>query len=331
VPGGERIIDLSDAPARLSISHERLVIRLEETERPACSGAESWSEVTVPLSEVAVVVLSNPRITITQPVLDGLARHGAAVVVCDGSRLPTGMLLPLHAHGLATQRIGFQINASQPVRKRLWQGVVRAKILSQAATLDACGRPGGERLRQLAQGVRSGDPENREGQAASVYWPLLFDDPNFRRRREAEDANRLLNYGYAVLRAATGRAVCAAGLHPSIGIHHSGRSNPYVLADDLMEPYRPLVDAVVVELVGLYGPACPLDAEAKRALISVLTERLDAGPVPGAGGERRVLECIGRTASSLAAAFECGDAAAAASRLWFPEELGRPPSATDAA
>lgn len=168
-------------------------------------------------------------------------------------------------------------------------------------------------MRELAERVRSGDPENVEAQAAARYWPRVFGDINFRRRREAEDQNRLLNYGYAVLRAATGRAVCAAGLHPSIGLHHRSRTNAWCLADDLMEPYRPLVDQAVVRLVGLYGSSVPLDGEAKRELVGVLTERL------ADGGEFRTLsEHLSRTSVSLTRVF-AGDS----DKLAFPEGLTR--------
>ena len=140
---------------------------------------------------------------------------------------------------------------------------------------------------------------------------MLFDDLSFRRRREADDQNRLLNYGYAVLRAAVGRSVCGAGLHPSIGLHHHGRNNPWSLADDLMEPYRPLVDSAVVELVGIHGTDCPVDGQAKQSLVSVLTDRLSSE-----GESRSVFDWISRTASSLAQVF-LGDA----DRLSFPRGL----------
>jgi CRISPR-associated protein Cas1 len=299
MPGAERVLDFSEAKAHLSMRHEQLVIRADEL-----------AEVTVPLAEIAAVILTSPRITATQPALAGVMRHGGSIIVCDDTHQPTGMMLPLNANTMQTQRMLAQMRASVPTGKRLWKQIINEKVLSQAATLDFAGRKDAG-LRALAKKIRSGDPSNIEGQASRRYWLALFDDPDFRRRRDADDQNRLLNYGYAVLRAGVGRAICAAGLHPSIGVHHHGRNNPWCLADDLMEPYRPLIDRAVVELVGLYGKTCPLDREAKSRLVATLSERL------GSHGEARtVFDWLGRTAASLAQVFlDAGDS------LFYPAGL----------
>ncbi len=310
MPGGERVIDFSDGPAHLSMRYEQLVIRAEDGEGQA-------AEVTVPLTEIAALILTTPRLTATQSALAGVMRHGGSVIVCDDSRQPAGMMLPLNANTSQTQRMLAQIRAPVPTAKRLWKQIVQEKIRAQAATLLAAGRGDGG-LPALAPRVRSGDPSNVEAQAAQRYWPLLFNDANFRRRRESPDQNRLLNYGYAVLRAAVGRAICASGLHPSIGVHHCGRSNPWCLADDLMEPYRPLMDSAVVELVGLYGPDCALDRRSKSALVSVLTDRLESK-----GEARSVFEWISRTSASLAQVF-----LGASDRLLFPDGLHHAPDAS---
>lgn len=171
-------------------------------------------------------------------------------------------------------------------------------------------------LFDLARTVRSGDPMNVEAQAAQRYWPMLFDDPDFLRRRFAPDQNRLLNYGYAVLRAAVGRAIVASGMHPSLGVHHHGRENPFCPADDLMEPYRPLIDDMVVRIVGEWGHDAPLDGHAKERLVGALHERLDHD-----GEWRTVFDWIARSAASLARILcreESGE------RLFFPEGLLRP-------
>jgi len=299
MPAAERVLDFSDAAARLSLRHEQLVVTVEDRE-----------PLTVPMAEIAAVILAGPRLTATQPALAGLMRHAAAVIVCDESRQPSGMMLPINAHAMQTQRMLAQVRASVPTGKRLWKQIIQRKIRAQAAILDTTGR-GESGLRALAREVRSGDTTNREGLASQRYWPLLFGDPDFRRRREADNQNRLLNYGYAVLRAAVGRAVCAAGLHPSIGVHHHGRTNPWCLADDLMEPYRPLVDLAVVELVGRYPSVCPLDAEAKGRLVAVLTDRLESD-----GESRTVSDWIQRTAASLAQVF-LGET----DRLFYPKGL----------
>lgn len=155
------------------------------------------------------------------------------------------MMLPLNANVLQSQRLAAQASAPLPLKKQLWKQIVRREILAQGELLAEL-RDGDHDLSELARAVRSGDPDNREAVAARRYWPVLFEDPNFHRRFDAPDANRLLNYGYAVLRAAMGRAMCGAGLHPALGLHHHHRENPFCLADDLMEPCRPLIDAAVV-------------------------------------------------------------------------------------
>lgn len=299
MPAAERILNFSDAQAHLSLRYEQVVIR-----------AEQQPEITVPLAEIAAVILTSPRLTATQPVLAGIMRHGGTVIICDDRSQPAGMMLPLNANATQTQRMLAQMHASVPTRKRLWKQIVQEKIRAQAAALLSAGRSDGG-LPALVRSVRSGDPSNVEGQAAQRYWPLLFNDPNFRRRRDADDQNRLLNYGYAVLRAAVGRAICASGLHPSIGVQHHGRNNPWCLADDLMEPYRPLVDGAVIELIEAYGSDCPLDRLSKPRLVAVLTDRIASD-----GETRSVFDWISRTAASLAKVF-LGEAEA----LFYPRGL----------
>lgn len=299
MPAAERVIDVSEAAAHISLRCEQLVIR-----------TEAAAEVTIPLAEIAVLVLASPRSTATQPALAGITRHGGAVIVCDDLRQPAGMMLPLSANATQTQRMLAQIRSPLPTTKRLWKQIVQEKIRAQAGALMAAGRGDGG-LRALAGRVRSGDPENLEGQAAQRYWPLLFNDAGFRRRRDADDQNRFLNYGYAVLRGAVARAACASGLHPSIGLHHHGRGNPWCLADDLMEPYRPLVDRVVVELVGEFGGDGPMDRPVKARLASVLSERVSSG-----GECRTASDWIARTTASLSQVF-MGEAV----RLFYPEGL----------
>jgi len=303
MPGDERVVDLSASPARLSLSHERLMIQREEQ-----------PDVAVPLMDAALAVVSHPRVSCTVAALAGLMRHGGSLVVCDESQTPVGLMLPLSINNEQTRRVVAQASATRPTGKRLWKQIVRAKVLSQAQTLRI--RTGGDGgLRRLADEVRSGDPSNIEGRAAQRYWPLLFDDPMFRRRREAPDQNRLLNYGYAVLRAAIGRAVCAAGLHPSLGVHHHGRNNPWALADDLMEPYRTLIDEETASVVGESGADVGLAPAVKERLIGVLHARLWHD-----GESRTTLDWIGRSASSLAQVF-----LAERRDMFFPQGLWRDP------
>jgi len=302
----ERFIEIARDPARLSLRHGCLVVF-----------RDGMPDVIVAITELSAVVLAHPQSSISQPAMNALMEHGVPLLVCDSSFLPSGLMLPMRANTLQTQRMIAQATAKQPITKRLWQQIVRVKIRAQATALIGLHADDGG-LQALVKLVRSGDPTNIEARAAVRYWPLLFRDPVFRRRFDAEDQNRLLNYGYAIIRAAVGRAICAAGLHPSIGLHHHGRDNPFCLADDLMEPYRPLVDAEVAKLAGEHGRDCPLDSMSKQRLIEILDLRLQADR--GKPDLRTVSECIGRTAYSLAEAFG-GVRNAETDRLFFPVGL----------
>lgn len=303
-----RILDLAGSGADLRVEYEQLKIE--------AGGSLAGS---VPLADVAAVVLANPQIRCSHAALAGLMRHGAAVVCCDEKCLPLGLMLPLRGHSTQAERFAAQAAASLPTRKRLWRQIVRGKILAQAELLTAvrgtdAGLPG------LAAAVRSGDRENIEARAAQRYWPLLFDDPTFRRRREAPDQNRYLNYGYAVLRAITARAIVAAGLHPGLGLHHHNRYDAYCLAADLMEPYRPAVDAAVLECVRTYGPDAALIPAVKQVLLAPLVSRFCSG-----GQARTLFDLAAHTAASLARVF-LGEE----DKLVLPESL-RPMEAPDRA
>lgn len=295
----DRVLDFAEGAAYLHVKDEQLVV--ERDGRPVAS---------VPLGDIAIIIMAHPRVTCTQAVFAGLMDRGAALITCDRGHLPTGMLLPTVAHFTQAERFAAQAQASLPRKKRAWQQIVREKIRAQAALLEDL-HADGAALRELAKRVRSGDPENVEAQAARRYWALLFDDPQFRRRRDGDGPNRLLNYGYAVLRAVVARAICAAGLHPSLGLHHHNRYDPYCLADDLMEPYRPVVDAAVVEHVRCFGKDAPLDRRGKQALLEPLTGRFLAEKEA-----RTLFDLAARTASSLAQLYQ-GDAR----RLWYLREI----------
>ncbi len=294
----ERILDLSEHPAKLWVRNGLLVIR-RELEQP---------EITMPLSEIAVVIASHPQVSFTHAVLAGLAEAGASFIACNEKHMPAAMLLPLETHSLQTERFTRQAQLPLPRRKRLWQQIVRAKILAQARTLAARGRQE-PRLLHLASQVRSGDPANGEAQAARIYWPLVFPRKDFRRDTDGAGANSCLNYGYAVLRALTARAICAAGLHPSLGIHHHNRYHPFCLADDLMEPLRPVVDRAVAALWDTRGKEPELDREAKRALLAALLARFDSDDE-----SRTLFDWMARMAFSLAAVME-----GRAEKLYIPE------------
>jgi CRISPR-associated protein Cas1 len=285
-PGAERIIDLSEEPAWLNVDTSRLVISRDEQPK-----------VSIPLAEVAVLVVAHPQVVMTQAVLAGVAEQGGIAVICDGKRMPAAMLMPLAGHFAQGERFALQAKASLPTCKRLWQSLVKAKIRAQARALaDLLGDDAG--LPQLADKVRSGDPSNVEAEASRRYWPALFADPRFRRDRDGGGPNALLNYGYAVLRAIVARAVCAAGLHPSLGLQHHNRYDAFRLADDLMEPFRPIVDRAVVTHCARRGLAASLDKEAKAALIGSLMGRFSLGKE-----SRSLFDIAGRTAVSLTAVF----------------------------
>jgi CRISPR-associated protein Cas1 len=219
------------------------------------------------------------------------------------------MLLPLVCHSLQTGRFAAQAALSLPAKKRLWQQIVRAKIQAQARLLEEkldadCG------LRAFASRVRSGDAGNLEAQAARIYWRKLFNDPHFRRDPDADGLNSCLNYGYAVLRAIVSRSLCGAGLHPSLGVHHHNRYDAFCLADDLMEPFRPIVDREVASLRDARGPEPPLDKESKRALLQTLLGRFEA-----AAESRTLFDWASRTAESLAAAIGSESATSHSLRL----------------
>jgi len=281
-----RILDLAETPARLRVEHAQLVI--ERDGQPA---------VTVPIADLAVLIVSHPQVSFTHAVISTLAEAGGAFVTCDQKHLPVAMLLPLQAHFLQAERFARQARASRPVCKRLWQQIVRAKIRAQSRLLAEL--HGDDRgLDVLVSLVRSGDPINVEAQAARRYWPALFADPNFRRERAFDDQNRLLNWGYAILRAMVARAICAAGLHPSVGVQHHNRYNAFCLADDLMEPFRPLVDRIVAGWVRANGRLAELDRTFKQHLLETLTGRWDA-----AGEVRTLFDVLNRLANSLANVF----------------------------
>jgi CRISPR-associated protein Cas1 len=280
----DRILDLSEHPAYLSVNNGLLVI--------AQDGRE---DQTVPLADLAVVVVSHPQVKYTHAVLAGLTAAGASFVTCDVRHLPVGMLLPIDAHYVQTERFALQAQAPLPMRKRLWQEIVRAKVRAQGRLLAAL-HGNDQGLLALAGDVKSGDTANVEAQASRRYWPALFADPAFRRDREAEDQNRLLNYGYAILRAIVSRAICAAGLHPSLGLHHHNRYNPFCLADDLMEPLRPVVDKAVCDLTCAAGAALEMDRRTKTALLEAVT-----GRVRVQGESRTLFDAASMAASSLVA------------------------------
>jgi CRISPR-associated protein Cas1 len=283
----ERILDFSEEAARLSVKHRQLVVVRGEAE-----------QVTVPLEEIAAVLIAHPQVVATQAALSGIALAGGVVVICDERRMPAAMLLPLEGHSVQAERFALQANSAVPQQKQLWRQLVRAKIAAQARVLSEL-HEHDQGLLAMSGRVKSGDSGNLEAQASRRYWPALFGDPEFRRDPGREDQNRLLNYGYGVLRALTARAICATGLHPAIGLHHHNRYDAFRLADDLMEPFRPKVDRAVALRVRELGPDCPLDRAAKQALVGALMAREMVK-----GESRSLFDALTRVAASLSAVYE---------------------------
>lgn len=234
----QQILDFSQNSFRLRTRLKQLVIQSDD--KPTA---------TIPLEDIAIVLVSHPQVTFSQATLEGLAENGAVLIACNRKSLPVGMFFPLSGHHQPAKRIQLQIKAPLPLQKRAWQQVVQTKIAAQGQLLHShFGDDSG--LGALSSQVRSGDPNNIEARAARRYWQKLFGGFSFKRNPDGEDPiNLRLNFGYGVLRGIIARAVCATGFHPAIGLHHHNQYNAYCLADDLMEPFRPLVDQVVYSLI----------------------------------------------------------------------------------
>ena len=289
----KRTIEVSTAGTHLSIKHNCLIL-----------SSDREQVASVPLEDLGTLILASQSLTVTSAVLGRLAEHGGITIVTGADHQPEGTLLPLRAHSTRGERVRAQVSASRPLEKQLWARIVRAKIRNQAALVpDGATRT---RLEKLANSVRSGDPKNCEAQAARSYWPLVFSESHptlnsepFRRNRSGPWPNNLLNYGYAVLRAMTARAICAAGLLPELGIHHHSRYDPFALASDLMEPFRTWVDHRCLELAA-DGPS-ELTRREKQELLGVYDD-----PVMLDGQQTPLFVAVERAASGLALAFvEC--------------------------
>ena len=253
-------------PAYLSLRNSQLVINL-----PEANGMDDRTgNNTIPIEDIGIVLLDHKQITITQGLLEALLSNNAAVITCDSSRMPVGLLLPLSGNTTQSERFQAQIDASLPLRKQLWQQTVQAKIGNQAYVLNTCRNAVVKNMLAWVDEVKSGDSDNLEARAAAYYWANMFPAiPEFRRGREGPPPNNLLNYGYAILRAVVARSLVASGLLPTLGIHHHNRYNAYCLADDIMEPYRPFVDKLVVELTDSGEDIQELTKSLKAKLLSI--------------------------------------------------------------
>lgn len=260
------------SPAYLSLGNAQLVIRLPEVENNETlpQRMKKEAERTIPIEDIGVVMLDNRRITVTTGVLEALLENNCAVITCDQKGMPVGLLLPLCGNTTQNERFRLQLDASLPLRKQLWQQTVKQKILNQERVLHANTDKNTGCMRAWANDVRSGDADNLEGRAAAYYWKNLFaGHPGFVRDREGAAPNHLLNYGYAILRAVIARSLVGSGLLPTLGIHHHNRYNAYCLADDVMEPYRPYVDQLVIDIIRRNEDISVLTKELKMQLLSI--------------------------------------------------------------
>lgn len=259
-------------PAYLSIKNSQLQIKLPEIEKNKTipDNFKKSSVRSIPIEDIGVLVLDNKQITITHGVMEALLTNNCALITCDSRRMPAGLFLPLSSNTVQSERFNNQINASNPLKKQLWQQTIQSKILNQAYVLETTTGAVVKNMRKWASDVKSGDSDNLEARAAVYYWNNIFPSiKKFKRHREGDPPNNLLNYGYAILRAVVARSLVSSGLLPTLGIHHHNKYNAYCLADDIMEPYRPFVDKLVIELVNESTNIDEINKQHKSKLLNI--------------------------------------------------------------
>lgn len=290
----KKIVEISQARRHLAVRLGQLIIK------------ENGTEIsTIPCEDIGVLLVDHSGVTYAHSVFTELLRCGAAIVLCGGNHQPNGMLLPLESNTLQTERFAQQIQVKEPVKKKLWQQIIRAKIKHQA---NMVGRDSDvyKSLMALREQVRSGDPDNIEAQASRKFWPVYIQGigstgislADFRRDAEGRPPNNLLNYGYMVMRAAVARALCSAGLLPCLGIHHHNRYNAFCLADDVMEPFRGFVESKVKEVCETETAIDDLTQQIKAQLLEVLYREVTIGETSGP-----LMVGLHRTAASLQRCF----------------------------
>lgn len=249
---------------------------------------------SVPIEDLGFLVLDHYQITISHQLIVILQQNNVAIISCDESHLPLGLMLPMNGHVEHTERLRHQINVSEPLRKQLWKQTIEAKIYQQKEVLRKQNLLFDAMITYMND-VKSGDTTNMEGIAAQYYWKTLFDD--FTRERKGDAPNNFLNFGYAILRSMVARALVSSGLNPTIGIFHRNKYNAYCLADDIMEPYRPYVDELVVQWMQTHQ-SYVLDKSAKVHLLQLATKDVYIN-----GLQRPLMTALSITTSSLCKCF----------------------------
>lgn len=286
-------------PAYLKTASEQMLIELQEEDEAK----------SIPIEDIGLMILDHQQITITQALMAKLLANNVALVTCDHSHHPVGLFLNLDGNTLQSQKFQAQVEASAPLKKQLWQQTISTKIYNQSKLL-CSQREDHKYLSELAKKVKSGDSENAEAKAASYYWKRIFPESfGFKRERDGQPPNNLLNYGYAVLRAIVARSLVGSGLLPTLGIFHRNQYNAYCLADDIMEPYRPFVDKVVCEIIQMNGRFLEIGSTIKKQLLGIpsMDVMIDAQKSP-------LINAVQRTTSSLAKCFEGN-----ARKILYPE------------
>ena len=273
-------------PVSLSLKDNQLVIIFKDNK----------DTVTRPIEDIGFVIIENPQVSISVPLINELADNNVSVMFCDKKQMPRTMLMTLEGNSTQQESYKYQIEASQPTKKNIWKQLVESKIKNQALLLNSLGK-NGDALKPYYLNVKSGDTDNREGAAAREYWIQIFDD-GFRREREGVPPNNLLNYGYTILRAAVARALVGSGLYPAFGVFHRNRYNAFPLADDVMEPYRPFVDEIVYHLY-YDGAVTELNNDSKGKLLRVLFADVKMGKVT-----RPLENALSLTTASLLKVFK---------------------------
>lgn len=283
-----RVLEIAEENRYISLKRGFIVIQ---------QGSEELG--SIPLDDIAVLLLSAQGVTLTKNVINALSEKGCITIFCGSNYIPLSMVLPVASHTYFTKIIKTQINSSEPLKKRIWQKIVIQKIKNQALSLKYCGKEDNiDLIEKISRMVKSGDPDNREAYAARMYWKSLFGD-TFIRDKDGNGINVFLNYGYAIMRACMVRAICSHGLLPSLGIHHDNNLNQFCLADDLFEIYRPIVDTVVYKLIT--DGEKELTPQNKKVLASLLKLKVHTSE-----GESQVVQSMQYYASSFVKALEVG-------------------------